>query len=216
MKWSDQILFTKIAIVDSVFSVNGSGPISISTSGSDNNRPMISGSNGTNDTSLHVFNDTSFHVFNIITNDLGSSGGSGANFPTGLRTPAATMPNTKSIVYYSGLGPNHSVAIPDLNPGADLAQVCVSNGTTASSLVYLFSVSNNGTLRGFGVGPFDNPDISQPPVSPFPFTKLAVTTSANSSSLYLYHMINSTTMVEDQYDTSTGFWISVYFDIATK
>ena len=191
-----------------MFSINGSGPISISTSGSNNtlNITIVSGLNGTN------FSDTSPHVYNITMNDLASSSGPGVNFPTDLQIPAATTQN--STVYYSGLGPNHSVAIPDLNPGADLAQVCISNGTTASSLVYLFSVSNNGTLRGFGVGPSNNPDISQPPASPFPYSKLAVTTSANSSSLYLYHMINSTTMVEDQYDTSTGFWTSVYINIA--
>ena len=54
-----------------------------------------------------------------------------------------------------------------------------------------------------------------PPVSPFPFTRLASTALVGSTSSYLYHQINDTTIAEDQYDSSSGHWISTNITIKT-
>ncbi|KAL9038632.1 MAG: hypothetical protein Q9214_005201 [Letrouitia sp. 1 TL-2023] len=44
--------------------------------------------------------------------------------------------------------------------------------------------------------------------SSFPYARLGGTAQWNGTVLYLYHQVNDTTFVEDQFDETTGIWVS--------
>ena len=58
---------------------------------------------------------------------------------------------------------------------------------------------------------------SEGPTTQFPYTRLAVMTADNATSFYLYHQINSTTFVEESWESSTDIWVPpVYVNINTN
>lgn len=102
--------------------------------------------------------------------------------------------------------------MPTLNAGLnssdiDFTQVWI---TAKSILSYVFWV-NGLTLEAFLSSSLD-----PPPVSPFPFTRLASAAVVGSNSLYLYHQINETTIAEDQYEEVIGQWTSNNITIKTS
>ena len=46
------------------------------------------------------------------------------------------------------------------------------------------------------------------PKSPFPFTRMAALSPTNGTSFFIYHQLNASSFVEDQWDSSVGGWIS--------
>lgn len=74
-------------------------------------------------------------------------------------------------------------------------------------------MSDWGSIYGFWVNGSNLTWIMQTlhrttkPQSPFPFTRLANTSSENSNILYMYHQINETIVAEDLYDDTTAHWI---------
>ncbi|MCJ1384309.1 hypothetical protein MMC17_007425 [Xylographa soralifera] len=98
----------------------------------------------------------------------------------------------------------------------DFTQGYITN-TSSSLNSFLFYV--NGTkLESSPLQPAtsEGPPIS-PPLSPFPFTRLANTvglTADTSQVIYLYHQINETTIAEDQWDIVNGKWTSNSITVA--
>ncbi|KAL8740943.1 MAG: hypothetical protein Q9190_006404 [Brigantiaea leucoxantha] len=65
-----------------------------------------------------------------------------------------------------------------------------------SSLMDAYVTSDSGTGVVGGI------------TSPFPYARLGGIAQWNETVLYLYHQINDTTFVEDQFDETTGIWTS--------
>ena len=60
-----------------------------------------------------------------------------------------------------------------------------------------------------------SPEKHSAPTSQFPYSRIAATTPANSTVIYIYHQINATTIAEDILDESLGTWTSFDISIAT-
>ena len=72
----------------------------------------------------------------------------------------------------------------------------------------LFGIWVNGTQP---VAIDFNPPNSTAPVGPFPFKRLASMTLANQTESYLYHQINGTAFVEEQYLPSLNQWVTTSY-----
>ena len=72
----------------------------------------------------------------------------------------------------------------------------------------LTSCNVTGTL-------FDTHNLYDYPVSPFPYTRLAVTNSPDNRTFYLYHQLDESTMAEDAYDIQYKGWIPKNISIHT-
>ena len=53
------------------------------------------------------------------------------------------------------------------------------------------------------------------PSSQYPFARLASVSPYKSTTSYVYHQINDTTIGEDTYDTTAGFWTSANITVMT-
>ena len=94
----------------------------------------------------------------------------------------------------------------------DIAQVFVNNPSSDSYTLFGFWV--NGTeLAAYTT---KNIGLSTQPQSPFPYSRLAGTTTGSSSNVYLYHQINGTFLAEDMYNLDGGFFTTTYFNISTS
>lgn len=61
---------------------------------------------------------------------------------------------------------------------------------------------------------FGRPTAGNPP-TPYPFTRLAWLNDTNSSATYIYHQLDSETLIEDAYFLTTG-WHSTNITIGTN
>lgn len=93
----------------------------------------------------------------------------------------------------------------------DFTQCCITTISGPYFPIYLFWV-NGSRLESIQ----SSIDIIDPPLSPFPFTRLATMAPEGNTSLYLYHQINETVIAEDQYDTANGHWISTNITFKTS
>ena len=119
--------------------------------------------------------------------------------------PAATADPSKHSASY-----NESL-LGDVN----IAQIFVPtpNGETTGYTLFGFWVNGTNlaayTTRNIG--------LSGAPKSTFPFPRLAGTTGqAGSGNVYLFHQLNETTVAQDIYSTSGGFFDSTDFAISTS
>lgn len=119
--------------------------------------------------------------------------------------PAATAdPSKQSAAFNESL-------LGDVN----IAQIFVPTSNGGSTGYTLFGFWVNGTnLAAYTT---KNIGLSGAPKSTFPFPRLAGTTGQTSSgNVYLYHQINGTTVAEDVYSTTEGFFTSDYLGISTS
>lgn len=114
---------------------------------------------------------------------------------------ATTDPSQQTAAYNESL-------IGDVN----IAQVFVDTGSSKAYTLFGFWV-NGTSLAAYTT---KNIGLSTKPKTEFPFSRLAGTTSGNSSDVYLYHQMNQTAIAEDIYNTDGGFFTSKYFNIATS
>lgn len=121
---------------------------------------------------------------------------------TNAPIPTATSDPSKQSAQY-----NESL-IGDVN----IAQVFLptSNGKTTGYTLFGFWV--NGTeLAAYTT---KNIGLSGAPKSPFPYSRLAATTGGTGSGdVFLFHQVNASSLAQDVYDTSGGFFTTTYFDV---
>ena len=96
--------------------------------------------------------------------------------------------------------------VPDLIPKSDI----LLTGTDGDP-AHGFWV-NKGKLTALS-GTTLTP-LSSMPDSQFPFSRLAGISPANSTRLLVYHQLNASTFVEDEWDSSVGGWVSRHLTIS--
>ncbi|MCJ1479311.1 hypothetical protein MMC13_007996 [Lambiella insularis] len=89
-------------------------------------------------------------------------------------------------------------------PNVDVVYLSVyKNGLVIPNSI-LWVNGTNLILQTVGYGSLP----TGPPESPFPYTRLAISAPANSTSFHLYHQINSSALAEDLFDLDVRGWIS--------
>lgn len=102
--------------------------------------------------------------------------------------------------------------VPDLIPKSDILLIEITSTATAGSAQdYGFWV-DQGKLTGFSDLGFGSLPIM--PGSPFPFSRLAGMSPANSTSLFVYHQLDASTFIEDEWDASVGGWVPRHITIS--
>ena len=92
----------------------------------------------------------------------------------------------------------HGFFVPDLIPKADILLIRTEAGTG-----YGFWV-NQGKLTSLSGSAFHS--LLSSPSSPFPFSRLAGMSPANSTSFLVYHQLNASTFTEEEWDDNVGGW----------
>jgi hypothetical protein len=135
----------------------------------------------------------------------GFSHSSTATASTSQGTPTSSSSATAAATAPANVTAAHNET---LIGSFNLAQVFIPN-TVSGYTLFGFWV-NGTTLNAYTT---ENIVLSASPPSPFPFARLAIV--GRSTSVFLYHELNSTTFVEDVYNTDGGFWTSSNFSIET-
>ena len=58
--------------------------------------------------------------------------------------------------------------------------------------------------------------LPETPSTPFPYPRIATTTTINNRAFYVYHQLNETTMAQEVWDPNSPNWSSVYIDVAVS
>ena len=99
---------------------------------------------------------------------------------------------------------------------SDWVQTYIGNTADQNTMSQYNFWVNGSTLSDFGVIGQTPKYIENPPASPFPYARLAVTTTENTTAFYLYHQINESYFAEDVWDSSIDGWTSATVHIATS
>ena len=87
------------------------------------------------------------------------------------------------------------------------------NDTTLEFL-YFFDVASNIWKFGPAIAGSEATTPKAAPASPFPYAKLT-SIDTDFDTFIIFHQINSTAFVEDEYNTTSGQWNSTFFSIET-
>lgn len=136
-------------------------------------------------------------------------------YPTSL-TLADAYPATATPALPSSLPANPALQSATSNESligdVNIAQVFVNDPSARSYTLFGFWVNGTNlaayTTRNIG--------LSTRPKSPFPYSRLAGTVSANGSEVLLYHQVNGTGWAEDVYNLDGGFFTSGFFEVETR
>ncbi|KAL8636975.1 MAG: hypothetical protein Q9226_009177 [Calogaya cf. arnoldii] len=105
-----------------------------------------------------------------------------------------------SIIYYQSISfaTNSESALMSTGINSLLAQSAESRATESANRIWFMApVPQSLTVDG-----------RPSPNAPFPFQRLSTTSATNTTKTYLYHQINDSTIGEEYWDGTSGFWLS--------